>query len=150
VLLTNHVLSGALIGALARHPAPAFAAGVASHFVLDAVPHWGDWASQQQFMRVAVPDGLVSLAVMGALTAAAPPGRRAAMLAGMAGAALPDADKPATIWFGWSPFPAAVDRFHARIQDESRRRAPVELAAAGLFATTALLALRRARTRPGN
>ena len=94
VLLTNHVLSGALIGALARRPVPAFAAGVASHFVLDAVPHWGDWGSQRRFMQVAVPDGLVSLAVMGALTAASPPGRRAAVLAGMAGAALPDVDKP--------------------------------------------------------
>jgi len=145
VLLTNHVLSGALIGALARRPAPAFAAGVASHFVLDAIPHWGDWSSQRQFLRVAVPDGVVSLAVMGALTAAAPPGRRAAVLAGMAGAALPDADKPANIFFGWSPFPAAVDRFHARIQDESFRRAPVELAAASLFAAAALVAIRGAR-----
>jgi hypothetical protein len=82
---------------------------------------------------------------MGALTAASPPGRRAAVLAGMTGAALPDADKPTTVWFGWSPFPAAVDRFHARIQDESFHRAPVELAAAGLFAATALAAIRRAR-----
>jgi hypothetical protein len=145
VLLTNHVLSGALIGAVARRPVPAFAAGVASHFVLDAIPHWGDWGSQRRFMRVAVPDGLVSLAVMGALTAASPPGRRAAVLAGMTGAALPDADKPTTIWFGWSPFPAAVDRFHARIQDESFRRAPVELAAAGLFTAAALTAIRGAR-----
>jgi hypothetical protein len=147
VLLTNHVLSGALIGALARRPVPAFAAGVASHFVLDAIPHWGDWGSQRRFMRVAVPDGLVSLAVMGALTAAAPPERRAAVLAGMTGAALPDADKPATMWFGWSPFPAAVDRFHARIQDESFHRAPVELAAASLFATAALVVIRGARRR---
>ena len=145
MLLTNHVLSGALIGALARRPVPAFAAGVASHFVLDAIPHWGDWGSQRRFMRVAVPDGLVSLAVMGALTAASPPGRRAAVLAGMTGAALPDADKPTTVWFGWSPFPAAVDRFHARIQDESFRRAPVELAAAGLFTAAALTAIRGAR-----
>ncbi len=45
MLLTNHVLSGALIGALARRPLPAFALGVASHFVLDAVPHWGEWAA---------------------------------------------------------------------------------------------------------
>src|ERR1039457_4066186 len=58
VLLTNHVLSGALIGALARRPLPAFAAGVASHFVLDAMPHWGQWGSQRRFLRVAVPDGL--------------------------------------------------------------------------------------------
>ena len=145
MLLTNHVLSGALIGALARRPVPAFAAGVASHFVLDAIPHWGDWGSRRRFLRVAVPDGLVSLAVMGALTAAAPPERRAAVLAGMTGAALPDADKPTTMWFGWSPFPAAVDRFHARIQDESFHRAPVELAAAGLFAGAALAAIRHAR-----
>ena len=55
VLLTNHVLSGALIGALARRPAAAFAAGMASHFVLDALPHWGNWGS----------------------TAPVPPGRRA-------------------------------------------------------------------------
>ena len=144
MLLTNHVLSGALIGALARRPLPAFAAGVASHFVLDAVPHWGDWGSRRRFLRVAVPDGLVSLAVMGALTAASPPGRRAAMLAGMTGAALPDADKPARLWFGRSPFPVAVDRFHSRIQRESFRRAPVEVAAAGALAA-AFIAIRRSR-----
>jgi hypothetical protein len=144
VLLTNHVLSGALIGALTRRPVPAFAAGVASHFVLDAVPHWGDWGSRRRFLRVAVSDGLVSLAVMGALTAASPAGHRAAMLAGMTGAALPDADKPARLWFGWSPFPAAVDRFHSRIQHESFRRVPVELAAASAFAA-AFIAIRRSR-----
>ena len=41
----------------------------------------------------------------------------------MAGAALPDADKPAKLWFGWSPFPGAFDRFHMRIQHEASRRA---------------------------
>ena len=76
VLLTNHVLSGALIGALARRPAPAFAAGVASHFVLDALPHWGDWGSIRRFLQVAVPDGLISLAAMGTLAALAPAERR--------------------------------------------------------------------------
>jgi hypothetical protein len=67
------------------------------------------------------------------------------MLAGMAGAALPDADKPARLWFGWSPFPAAVDHFHSRIQHESFRRAPVELAAASALATAAFIAIRRSR-----
>jgi hypothetical protein len=142
VLLTNHVLSGALIGALARRPLAAFAIGVASHFVLDAVPHWGEWGSQRQFLSVAVPDGLISLAVAGAL-AASPAGRRPAVLAGMAGAALPDMDKPANLWFGQSPFPAAVDRFHSRIQHEAPRRAHVELLAAGAFASAALIALRK-------
>jgi hypothetical protein len=41
MLVTNHVLSGALIGAVVRRPLPAFTLGVASHFALDTVPHWG-------------------------------------------------------------------------------------------------------------
>jgi hypothetical protein len=149
VLLTNHVLSGALIGALARRPLPAFAAGVASHFLLDAVPHWGDWGSPRAFLRVAVPDGLASLALIGAFAAAAPPERRLAVVAGMAGAALPDIDKPTTLWFGWSPFPAAVDRFHAGIQREAQSRYPVEVLAAGGFGSAALAALRGRRRLPG-
>ncbi len=145
MLLTNHVLSGALIGALARRPLPAFALGVASHFALDVVPHWGEWGSDRRFLRVAVPDGLISLAAMGAIAAASPSDRRLAVLVGMAGAALPDLDKPSNLWFGWSPFPAAVDRFHARIQREAPRRAHVELLAAAAFGSAALAALRRPR-----
>jgi hypothetical protein len=146
VLLTNHVLSGALIGALARRPLPAFALGVASHFALDTVPHWGRWGSHRRFLRVAVPDGLISLATMGAIAAVAPPDRRLAVLAGMTGAALPDIDKPSKIWFGWSPFPAAVDRFHSRIQHEEPGRAHIELLAAAAFGSAALAALRPPRS----
>jgi hypothetical protein len=145
MLLTNHVLSGALIGALARRPASAFAVGVASHFVLDAVPHWGDWASTRHFLRAAVPDGLISLAAMGAIAAVSPAERRPAVLAGMVGAALPDIDKPARLFLGRSPFPAAVDRFHGRIQREAAGRAPLEVLTAGALAVTALIALRRRR-----
>jgi len=145
VLLTNHVLSGALIGALVRRPLPAFAAGVASHFVLDTMPHWGQWGNERRFLRVAVPDGLIALAGMGAFAAVSPPDRRLAVVAGMTGAALPDLDKPTNLWFGWSPFPGPVDRFHSRIQHEAPRRAHLELAAAGIFAVGALIALRRSR-----
>jgi hypothetical protein len=150
VLLTNHVLSGALIGALARRPLPAFAAGVASHFVLDAIPHWGDWGSQSRFLHVAVSDGLVSLATMGAFAAVSPPDRRLAMLAGMAGAALPDLDKPTLLWFGWSPWPGPVNRFHMGIQRESRRRAYVEVLGACAFGGAAVIAVRRLRRSPGS
>jgi hypothetical protein len=150
VLLTNHVLSGALIGALVRRPGPAFAVGVVSHFALDAVPHWGDWASTRHFLRAAVPDGLISLAAMRAITALAPAERRPAVVAGMAGAALPDIDKPATLFLGWSPFPAAIDSFHRRIQREARGRAHVEVLAAGALAVAALTALRGRRPRVGS
>ena len=120
MLLTNHVLSGALIGARAGGPEQAFAAGVASHFLLDAIPHWGEWGTRRRFVRVAV-------------------------LAGMAGAALPDADKPTKLWFGWSPFPRKFDRFHNRIQREAWRRGYVEVLAAGALAPAALIALRGSR-----
>jgi hypothetical protein len=142
VLLTNHVLSGALIGALTRRPALAFAAGVASHFALDAVPHWGDWGSTRRFLQVAVPDGLISLAAVGAFTALCRPERRPAVVAGMAGAVLPDLSKPTKLWFGWSPFPRAVEQFHERIQPEAAGRAHIELLAAGALAATARAALR--------
>ena len=147
MLITNHVLSGALIGAVTGRPAAAFALGAASHFALDAVPHWGDWDGDMSlFMRVAVRDGLTGLAVMGALTALAPPSARVAVLAGMAGAALPDLDKPSVMFFGRSPFPHVVDEFHRDIQRESRRRFPVEVAAGTVFVAT-LLAVRGLRAR---
>ena len=147
MLITNHVLSGALIGAAVRRPVPAFVLGVASHFMLDAVPHWGDWVNGEQFLRVAVRDGLTGLATIGLCAAVAPPSARPAVLAGMAGAALPDLDKPSRVWFGRSPFPRPVDEFHAVIQRESQGRAPVELVSAAAFATAALAILGTRRQR---
>ncbi|MBO0771407.1 MAG: hypothetical protein J2P35_08110 [Actinobacteria bacterium] len=143
MLVTNHVLAGALLGGSTRRPLPAFLIGVASHFVMDAVPHWGKWPDQDHFLRVAVADGLAGLTAMGALAAAARPERRAAAAAGMIGAALPDLDKPALLWFGASPWPAAVNRFHSRIQDEAPGRFSLEAGAAAVLAAAALAALRR-------
>src|SRR5579859_6756448 len=100
MLVTNHVLSGALVGALADDPVAALPLGVASHFVLDAAPHWGSWDTSERFLRVAVADGLVGLGVMATVTALTAPARRVSVLAGMVGAALPDLDKPARLFFG--------------------------------------------------
>lgn len=149
MLVTNHVLSGALIGSAARRPLPAFLLGVASHFALDAVPHWGAWAGDREFLRVAVPDGLAGLAAMALLTAICRPGRRMAVAAGMAGAALPDLDKPAKLWFGVTLWPAAVNRFHSGIQRESPDRFGREAAVAGLLAACALALLPGPGEDPG-
>lgn len=150
MLITNHVLCGAAIGLTAR-PEAALPLGVASHFTLDALPHWGRWDSREHFLRVAVADGLVGLGTMAAAYAIAPRSRRAAVLAGMVGAALPDLDKPSRLFFGRSPFPARVDEFHGRIQDEdSGRFASHEVPAGALFAAafTLLTLLARNRARP--
>ena len=143
MLVTNHVLSGAVIGAASRRrPVTAFALGVLSHFALDAAPHWGKWRGRPSFMEVAVPDGLLGLAVMGTMTALAPRNARLAVLAGMAGAALPDLDKPSMVFFGRSPFPRAVDRIHMRIQDEAPHRFKYEPTAAAVFFVAAVGLLR--------
>ncbi len=127
MIITNHVWTGAVIGAVAPGPATAFAAGVASHFALDRLPHWGD---DSIFLRVAVVDGLVGLGAMGLLARAASRGRRRTVLAGMLGACLPDADKPGELFVGRSPFPAALDAWHVSIQREHADRMPQEVALA--------------------
>jgi hypothetical protein len=152
MLVTNHVLSGAVIGVAARSPWLAFPLGFASHLALDAVPHWGKFGDHDFFMRVAKADGLTGLAVMGLATAAAGPGRRAAVLAGMTGAALPDLNKPGKIYFGRSPFPERFDAFHGRIQDEAPDRfRSHELVAGTVFAAgfAALVLGSRLRRRSG-
>lgn len=145
VLVTNHVLAGAVLaaaGPLARRPAAAFAVGVASHLALDVVPHWGD-QDREVFLRVAVADGLSGLAAMAVVVASTPRARRWAVLGGMVGGAFPDLDKPSTLFFGRSPFPAAVDAFHARIQRESTARMPQEFVVGAVLAACVIALLRR-------
>lgn len=148
MLITNHVAAGAVVGALAPGPVSAFVVGVASHFVMDALPHWGV-VEYDDFLKVAVPDGLVGLGAMAWLTRSAPESARVTVLGGMLGACLPDADKPSLLFVGRSPFPAALDRWHGDIQREEPDRMPQEIAVAvvGLL-TAAWLVRRSGRARP--
>jgi len=147
MLVTNHVAAGAAIGALLhRRPALAFAAGVASHLAMDALPHWGlprEAASQEEFLLVAKRDGLAGLAAIAALAGPAR-GLRTGVVAGIAGATLLDVDKPARHFFGRNPVPAPIQEFHERIQREAPHRMRNEVAlAAGLIGLSALLVARR-------
>ena len=152
MFITNHVLAGAIIGLAApRRPAKVALVAVGSHLVLDAVPHWGI-DDDAKFRKVAIVDGLVGLATMRAVMGAVPRGTRVAVLAGMLGAAFPDADKPALMFFGRSPFPARVDRFHQQIQRESTHgiRTEIRAALAMVLAVRVLSWLRAiAADRPG-
>lgn len=145
MLVTNHVLSGALIGYAAPNLPTAFTVGVLSHLGLDAVPHWGVRRPIREMLHVAVPDGLLGLAAMGLATASAPSDRRLRVLAGAAGAAFLDLDKPSIVFFGASPFPRRVDAVHARVQRESPNRMPQEILVglAGALAVTVLARRRR-------
>jgi hypothetical protein len=144
VFVTSHALAGASIGLLVRRPVPAFVAGVASHVAMDLFPHYGNPAiGWDDFVKLARVDGTVGLGVIAVVAATAPRDRRIAALAGIAGASLMDMDKPGRHFFGRSPFPRAVDRFHRRIQNESPRRRWVEATAAATLAAVLALVLRR-------
>jgi hypothetical protein len=153
LLVTNHVLAGAVIGAFVKRPVPALALGVASHLAMDRIPHWGlahddrqggDPLKSPQFLRVAYRDGFAGLAAMGAAFGLAR-GRRVPVLAGMVGAALLDLDKPGKHFIGASPFPRVVDRFHAHIQvgREHDHKMGQELAVAAGLAALVLALSRR-------
>ena len=140
VLITNHVLAGALIGrAMANRPGLAFGAGVISHVLMDSCPHWGVGEEDyDRFIQVARCDGCAGLAAMAAAAARSPGSSRKAVLAGMLGAAVVDADKPAEYFFGINPFPKVVRRFHGWIQREADHRLPHEILVASALAVLVL------------
>jgi hypothetical protein len=145
VPVTNHVLSGAVLGAVCPGPVSAFTVGVVSHFALDMVPHWGD-VEFDEMVPIGVRDGLVGLTAMGLVHLSTPRAARLRVLAGMSGAAFPDLDKPSQLFFGRSPFPRAWDDFHVAIQRESRDRMPQEFLVGGALLAAALVVVRRLGT----
>jgi hypothetical protein len=152
MFVTNHVLSGVLIGRpMERRPVAAFLAGVGSHLLLDAMPHWGcDLAGvdgPERFLRVAKRDGLLGLTTMAVATFAVDRRARTATVAAMAGAVLLDLDKPFGHFFGVNPFPEVVNRLHGQAQNESPRGMPNEIAYGIAFATAGAIATAIARRR---
>lgn len=145
-MITNHVLAGVVIGRLlAKHPVAAFSAGLVSHVVMDACPHWGTDRSpegQREFIRVARCDGCAGLAAMAVAAGLSPGPARKSVVAGMIGAAVLDADKPMEYFFGVNPFPAKVQSFHQRIQNEASDRLPLEVVSAVALGLAAWRVLR--------
>ncbi len=156
MFVTNHVLSGVLIGrVLEDHLVAAFAVGVGSHLVVDMIPHWGcDMSAEDgpdRFLAAARRDGLLGLATMGAAALAVDRQARPAVVAAMAGAALLDLDKPIMYFFGVYPYPDLVRRVHLWCQNESTDGMPKEVGFGVVFAVidaVAALGTRR-RNRSG-
>ena len=155
MFVTSHVLVGRIIGrALPDRPLTAFAVGVVSHLAMDATPHWGTAkgspGSHEEFLRIARRDGIAGLVAIAASVAATPPPARRAVLAGIAGGALLDLDKPLEHFLGVNPFPEWAKRLHTAVQRESPRRLPYEVAVAiALSCTIAARACPR-RSRPSS
>jgi len=126
VFVSSHALTGAVIGKVTRRPGLAFVLGLASHLVMDAVPHWGG-VDHDTFVSAARIDGLTMLGVA-ALVAAKPDKEKTAMLAGLAGAVLFDMDKPVRHFLNVELWPAPLKHFLGRIQTESPDKLVFELA----------------------
>jgi hypothetical protein len=149
VFVTNHALAGAAIGAVVRRPVPAFIVGVASHVLMDMTLHFGEADMRHdEFLRLARVDGTVGLCVTAAVAAAAPPSVRRSALVGLAGACLIDLDKPGRHFFGRSPFPPVVDRFHGHIQNEAPHGRWTEAATTAALVAAVAVAFRY-RSRRG-
>jgi hypothetical protein len=143
MLVTSHVLVGVTIGVLTDSPVAAYGLGVLSHFVMDAVPHWGPDGDHEYFMTIAVRDGLCGLAALTVSGAVSSPGSRSSVLAGAIGAATPDLDKPFEEFTGRHLWPGPVRAFHSAIQRESPQRMPRELCVLAAAALLAGVLLRR-------
>lgn len=149
MFITNHVLAGTLAGtALRRRPVLAFGIGFATHVAMDMTPHWGNpTLDRDGFFAVAKRDGVLGLGAIALVTAAGVP-PRTALLAGIAGAAVLDADKPCEFFFGFNPWPRWLDQFHKRIQRESPQGIRTEVATGiALAAISAVVLARRRRGR---
>lgn len=150
MFITNHVLAGAIAGSVFRvQPVAAFSLGFATHVAMDLTPHWGNpQIGRDGFYTVAKRDGLLGLATVALVSVAGVPPRRA-LLAGMAGAAILDSDKPGEFFFGINPLPKWIDRIHKQIQRESPEGLRTELAAGTALASvvTAILVRRRRSLR---
>jgi len=133
MFVTNHVLSGVVIGRLLeRRPVTAFVVGLGSHLALDIVPHWGcDLTTadgRELFLRCAKRDGLLGLLAVACAAGAVDRQARTATLAAIAGAVFLDLDKPSVHFWGYNPFPLAVRQIHTRAQNESPQGMPNEFA----------------------
>jgi len=147
VFVTNHVLSGVLVGqGLKGRPLSAFVVGVGSHLVLDAIPHWGS-AGHSQFMRMAKRDGVLGLAAIAAAALLVDRPSRVATLSAIAGAVILDLDKPVSIYLHFDPFPEVVNRFHRAIQREAPSGMTSEFLWGALFAVLDVAAVTAGRSR---
>ncbi len=148
MFITNHVLAGAIAGTVCRRrPVAAFGVGFATHVVMDMTPHWGNpQLGRDGFYAVAKRDGLLGLATVALISVAGVP-PRTALIAGMAGAAILDSDKPGEFFFGVNPLPKWIDRIHKEIQRESPEGLRTELAAGVALAAVAAALLARDRRR---
>lgn len=96
----NHVLTGSAIGLAVKRPITAAILAVASHFVLDALPHWGNTPiysfDSPVFPYISALDGTLTISALVIICYYAPPKKRWIIALCAFLAALPDAS---LLWY---------------------------------------------------
>jgi hypothetical protein len=126
VLITPHVAAGVAIAAYAPSAVPSLALAVASHFVLDTVPHWQEvlppyTPTRLTLVRVPIDAALALTLVWWAVRRA--PQRRGLMLATTFVSAAPDLDAIFFVRPSLVPHDTLIKqyfRWHIGIQRETR------------------------------
>jgi len=129
ILSTHAIVGGAIASLMPGHPVLAFFTGVASHFALDAIPHWDyplrsislkagggpammlNWSLFRDLGLITL-DACVGLAVV--LWLFASPAAATAVLFGALGAMLPDPLQIAYKYYPREPL-RSLQRFHGWI-----------------------------------
>ena len=140
MILSTHAIVGAAIASLMPdHPALALASGIASHFAIDAIPHWDyslraisvrpnsraalilNWSLCRDLGLIGL-DACVGLAI--ALWLYAGPGAELSVLLGALGAMLPDPLQLAHRLYPREPL-RTLQRFHVWIHTDRKLTWPI-------------------------
>jgi hypothetical protein len=141
ILSTHAVVGGALASLIPSHPVAAFAVGFASHFAIDAIPHWDyplasvsiepgaqgnvrpSWALLRDLALI-IFDAGAGLAV--AIGLFATPSAVVAIMAGAIGGMLPDPLQIAYSLYPHGPL-ASLQRFHRWAHTKRQLHWPIGL-----------------------
>ena len=141
ILATHAIVGAAVASQIPNHPITALVAGIASHFAIDAIPHWDyplrsilrgskgspltlDKGMLVDFSLIAI-DGLAGLAI--ALSLFAQPSALLTILLGALGGMLPDAFQFVHRLYPREPL-RTVQRFHIWIHAKQKLDWPVGIA----------------------
>jgi hypothetical protein len=139
ILATHAIVGAAIASQIPNHPITALVAGIASHFVIDAIPHWdyplGSILSKKSpltldkrmlvdFSLIAV-DGLAGLVI--ALSLFTQPGALLTILLGALGGMLPDPLQFVHRLYPHGPL-RPIQRFHGWIHAKRKLDWPLGIA----------------------
>ena len=152
ILATHAIVGAAVASQIPNHPITALVAGIASHFAIDAIPHWDyplrsilrgskgspltlDKGLLVDFSLIAI-DGLAGLAI--ALSLFAQPSALLTILLGALGGMLPDAFQFVHRLYPREPL-RTVQRFHSWIHAKQKLDWPVGIASQLAFNVAVIL-----------